>query len=36
MILEARDSTFPGPGQIRLWTKADAQIHFDDLTIRGQ
>lgn len=33
--LEATDATFPGPGRIGLWTKADAQTHFDDLTVVG-
>ena len=31
--LEAKDGTFANPGKIGLWTKADAQTHFDDLTI---
>jgi hypothetical protein len=31
--LEADDPTFPGPGKIGLWSKADAQSYFDDLTI---
>ena len=31
--LDVRDTTFPGPGRIGLWTKADAQSHFDDLTL---
>jgi len=31
--LEVKDSTFPGPGKIGLWTKADAQSHFDDLKV---
>jgi hypothetical protein len=30
---EATDSTFPGAGKIGLWSKADAQSHFDDLTL---
>ncbi len=30
--LEARDNTFSGGGKIGLWTKADAQSQFDDLT----
>jgi hypothetical protein len=33
--LEAQDSTFPGPGRIGLWTKADAQSQFDDLKAKG-
>jgi Galactocerebrosidase, C-terminal lectin domain len=32
-LLEAEDSTFPEPGMIGLWTKADAQTYFDDLTV---
>jgi hypothetical protein len=31
--LEHKDSTFPGAGMIGLWSKADAQSHFDDLTM---
>jgi len=32
-LLEAEDETFPGAGMIGLWSKADAQSYFDDLTI---
>jgi hypothetical protein len=32
-LLEADDSTFPDAGMIGLWTKADAQSYFDDLTV---
>ncbi|MGH9794933.1 MAG: hypothetical protein ACRD5G_09190 [Candidatus Acidiferrales bacterium] len=31
--LEARDTAFPASGKIGLWTKADAQTLFDDLTV---
>lgn len=31
--LEAQDATFAGSGKIGLWTKADAQTYFDDLTL---
>jgi hypothetical protein len=31
--LEAKDSTFPEAGKIGLWSKADAQSHFDDLVL---
>jgi hypothetical protein len=31
--LEARDSTFPGAGKIGLWSKADAQSEFDELSL---
>lgn len=34
--LEAKDGTFGDPGKIGLWTKADAQTQFDDLTVNGQ
>jgi hypothetical protein len=33
-LLDVRDSTFPDAGAIGLWSKADAQSHFDDLTLR--
>lgn len=33
--LDVNDSTFKEAGQIGLWTKADAQTHFDDLTVSG-
>lgn len=29
----ASDSTFPGPGAIGFWTKADSVIYFDDLSV---
>ncbi len=32
--LEAKDSTLAGPGKIGLWSKADAQTWFDDLTVK--
>lgn len=32
--LEADDATFAGAGMIGLWSKADAQSYFDDLTLR--
>ena len=31
--LEAKDSTLPASGKIGLWSKADAQSHFDDLAL---
>lgn len=34
--LDARDSTFKGAGKIGLWTKSDAQSHFDDLEVSGR
>jgi hypothetical protein len=33
--LDVNDSTFKEAGKIGLWTKADAQTHFDDLTVSG-
>lgn len=33
--LDLRDSTFPESGRIGLWTKADAQTLFDNLTARS-
>ena len=33
-LLDVRDSTFPGAGQVGLWSKADAQSYFDDMTLR--
>lgn len=30
---EHKDATFPGAGMIGLWSKADAQSYFDDLTL---
>jgi Domain of Unknown Function (DUF1080) len=34
--LDAKDSAFKEAGKIGLWTKADAQTHFDDLTVSGK
>lgn len=34
LSLELNDSTFEDAGQVGLWTKADAQTHFDDLIVR--
>jgi len=34
--LDVNDSTFKDAGKIGLWTKADAQTHFDDLTVSGK
>jgi hypothetical protein len=31
--LEAKDDTFPEAGKVGLWSKADAQTYFDNLTI---
>ena len=34
--LDVKDPTFQEAGRIGLWTKADAQSHFDDLTASGK
>lgn len=34
--LDVRDTTFKETGKIGLWTKADAQSHFDDITVSGK
>lgn len=34
-LLEADDATFPDAGRIGLWSKADAQSYFDDLSVAG-
>lgn len=36
IYLDVRDATFKEAGQIGLWTKADAQTHFDDVTVSGK
>jgi hypothetical protein len=33
-IFQVEDSTFTGPGQAGLWTKADSVTHFDNFRIR--
>ena len=33
-LLDAKDTAFPGAGKVGLWSKADAQTYFDDLSIR--
>jgi hypothetical protein len=32
-FVESKDTTFPAAGKIGLWSKADAQTQFDDLTL---
>jgi hypothetical protein len=34
--LEAKDSTFTKAGKVGLWSKADAQSYFDNLTVTGK
>jgi hypothetical protein len=33
-LFEVRDATFPGPGEVGLWVKADSLTWFDDLAWR--
>jgi Domain of Unknown Function (DUF1080) len=33
--LEAKDDTFQKAGKVGLWTKADAQTHFDNFTVQS-
>jgi hypothetical protein len=35
-LIEAEDETFPEAGQVGLWSKADAQTHFDDFAAAGR
>lgn len=32
-LFEVEDATFPGPGKVGVWTKADSVTYFDDLQI---
>jgi len=34
--LDVKDDTFKDAGKVGLWTKADAQTHFDNFTAEGQ
>ena len=34
--LDVKDDTFDKPGQVGLWTKADAQTHFDLFVVTGK
>ncbi len=33
-VLDVQDTTFSGPGQVGIWTKADSVTQFDDLSAR--
>jgi hypothetical protein len=35
-MLEGKDGTFAGAGQVGLWTKADARTHFDEFRASGK
>jgi hypothetical protein len=34
--LEVKDSTFPDAGKVGLWSKSDAQTHFDKFEVKGE
>ena len=34
--LDARDATFKDAGKLGLWTKADAQTHFDNFMVTAK
>jgi hypothetical protein len=34
--LDVKDDSITKPGKVGLWTKADAQTHFDDLKVSGK
>lgn len=34
--LDGKDSTFKGAGKVGLWSKSDAQSHFDDFKVSGK
>lgn len=35
-IFDVEDRTFPGPGKVGVWTKADSVTYFDDLRVVGE
>jgi len=35
-VFEAEDATFPLPGKVGLWTKADSVTYFDDFQFSGK
>ena len=35
-LLDAKDATFPNAGKVGLWSKSDAQTHFDDFKVNGK
>jgi hypothetical protein len=34
--LDTKDDTFKDAGKVGLWSKADAQTHFDGFTMSGK
>src|SRR5262245_29475007 len=35
-LLDVQDDTFKEPGKVGLWSKSDAQTHFDDFEVSGK
>jgi hypothetical protein len=35
-MLDAKDDTFQKAGKVGLWTKSDAQTHFDNFMVNGK
>jgi hypothetical protein len=35
-MLDVKDTTFTSAGKVGLWSKSDAQTHFDDFTVIGK
>jgi hypothetical protein len=35
-LLDVKDAQFPNPGKVGLWTKADAQTHFDAFRVKAR
>lgn len=35
-LLDVKDDTFKEAGKVGLWSKADAQTHFDGFTVAGK
>jgi hypothetical protein len=33
LVVGGKDSSYPGPGHVGLWTKADSSIRFDDFRV---
>ncbi len=34
-VIDLRDRTFQGPGQVGVWTKADSVVYFDDFRVES-
>jgi hypothetical protein len=35
-VLDVKDSTYKDAGKVGLWSKADAQTHFDEFKVSGK